>query len=126
MLTHRHRRWIALFALFGLLFQQLAMATYACPLERAALETEQVMAAMASCQSPAQTDLARCRQHCAPLAQTSDHAPAPSVPPALLPATTWSREFHAGCVCVADFAASAIDARATAPPLTIRDCTFQI
>jgi hypothetical protein len=48
------------------------------------------------------------------------------VPPALLPATTWSREFHAGCVRVAVFAASAIDARSTAPPLTIRDCTFQI
>ena len=124
MLVRRHRRWTALFALFGLLFQQLAMAGYVCPLERAA--PDRAMAAMASCQPQAQTDLARCRQHCAPLAQTSDHAPAPSVPPALLPATTWSRELHAGCVRVADFAASAIDARSTAPPLTIRDCTFQI
>jgi len=120
---YRHRRWIALFALFGLLFQQLAMAGYACPLERTA---DQTMADMASCQPPPQTDLARCRQHCEPLAQTSDHAPAPSVPPALLPATTWSREFHASRVQVPDLAASSVDARTTAPPLTIRHCTFQI
>ena len=29
----RHRRWIALVALLGLLFQQLAMANYVCPLD---------------------------------------------------------------------------------------------
>lgn len=123
---NRHRRWIALIALLGLLFQQLAMAAYVCPMERGDVASAGAKAEMAPCQSPDMTDKARCQQHCHPLAQTSDHASAPTVPPALLPATTWSREFHAKHVDLPERIACDIDRRATAPPLNIQHCTFQI
>ena len=122
----RHRRWIALIALLGLVFQQLAMAAYACPVEgggAASAATSQ----LPPCHLPDTTDKSRCHQHCHPLAQTSDHASAPTVPPALLPPTTWLR---AAAFIAADRNAESnacsIDARSTAPPLTIRYCTFQI
>lgn len=126
LFRRRHHRWIALVALFGLLFQQWAMATYVCPNQGEGASTISAMSPMAGCQPPDAPDKTRCQQHCHPLAQTSDHASAPTVPPALLPATTWSREFHATNIRVLNRRARDVYARATAPPLTIQHCTFQI
>jgi len=126
LFRHRHRRWIALIALLGLLFQQLAMATYVCPIENGGTSATNAMSAMAGCQSPDATDQTRCQQHCHPLAQTSDHAPALTVPAAMLPATTWSKEFRTTNIQPPGCNARDVDARATAPPLTIQHCTFQI
>lgn len=123
---HRQRRSIALIALLGLLFQQLAMAAYVCPLESGGVATASAASQMAPCQSPDTTDKIRCQQHCHPLAQSSDHAPVLTVPPALLPATTWSREFQTTRIDLPERIACDIDARATAPPLNIQHCTFQI
>ena len=122
----RHRRWIALIALLGLLFQQLAMATYICPLDGGRAATAAATSDVAHCQPPGPTDKTRCEQHCHPLAQSSDHAPALTVPPALPPATTWSREFQSVTIHLSNRIARDVDARATAPPLTIQHCTFQI
>ena len=124
---HRHRRCIALIALLGLLFQQLAMAAYVCPLEPGGVPTANATSEMAPCQSPDTTDKTRCQQHCHPLAQTSaDHAASLTVPPALLPATTWSREFSTTRIDLPERIAYDVDPRSTAPPLTIQHCTFQI
>ena len=120
-----HRRWVAVVATLGLLFQQLAMAAYVCPLERSAGASDTVTTEMPDCQSPDTTDKAQCQQHCHPLAQASDHATPPTVPMALLPATTWPREFPARIDLPSSIGCD-IDARATAPPLTIQHCTFQI
>jgi len=119
----RRRRWIALIALLALLFQQLAMAAYACPLDGGS--TDQVVSQEPPCHSPAATDKSRCHQHCHPLAQTSDHASAPTVPPALLPPTTWLRH-SAAVVDRAAIIACHVDAHRTAPPLNVQHCTFQI
>jgi hypothetical protein len=126
LFRRRHRRWIALIALLGLLFQQLAMAAYVCPLEPGRVARASAATQMAPCQSPDTTDKARCQQHCHPLAQTADHAPALTVPPALLPATTWSRELQTTRIDLPEPIACDVDARATAPPLNIQHCTFQI
>jgi len=127
LFRRRHcRRRIALIALLGLLFQQLAMAAYVCPIELDGAAAASAMSEMASCQSVERTDKTRCQQHCHPMAQASDHAPAPTVPPAALPATTWSREFLATRADLPEWNACDVDACATAPPLTIRHCTFQI
>jgi len=124
--SYRHRRWIALIALLGLLFQQLAMAAYACPVDGAGTASVSE-AQLPPCHAPGTADKARCHQHCHPLAQTSDHATAPTIPPALLPPTTWLR---AAAFIATDRTtvsnARGIDARGTAPPLTIQHCTFQI
>ena len=123
-MTARRRRRIAWIALFGLLFQQLAMAAYVCPIEtRGALVA--AVTELPPCHLEESADRARCHEHCHPLAQSSDHAPAPTVPAALVPAATWSRE-----VAMPDPIAyaerSEVLARAAAPPVTVRDCTFQL
>jgi len=119
-----HRCCIALIALLGLLFQQLAMAAYVCPVDGGNVASN-VAAQMPPCHSPDTSDKSRCHQHCHPLAQTSDHASAPAVPAALLPATTWLRA-PAVVAPNQEIRADNIDARSTAPPLTIQHCTFQI
>ncbi|MEO5623758.1 MAG: hypothetical protein ABJB02_02705 [Dokdonella sp.] len=129
---YRHRRrWIAFVAVFGLLFQQLAMASYVCP--HATGATPSALAGSAStigemppCHGPAATDQARCHQHCHPDATSVDHAPALVVPPAMLPATTWQRGFALAHASLASDSSSELIARAGAPPLTIQYCTFQI
>lgn len=122
---YRHRRWIALIALLGLLFQQVAMAAYFCPAEMAT-PAMAMSADMPDCEQAAHEDKARCESRCHPQAVSSDHAAQPPVPPALLPPTTWlrgaarqSKGFAAAPVCE-------VAARAAAPPISIRDCTFQI
>lgn len=120
-----HRR-IALIALLGLLFQQLAMAAYVCPLEGGDVARIVATSTMPPCHFPSTADKVRCHQHCHPPAQTSDHASVPTVPPALLPPTTWLRESGIAGIYLPDSVACDVDARATAPPLTIQHCTFQI
>lgn len=120
----RHRRLIALFALIGLLFQQFAMAAYRCPQE-IAVAAAQATVETTPYQMPDTTDQARCHEHCYPTTPSSDHVPAPTVSPALLPATTWSREY----VCPVlpdDTQAYARRARGQPPPVSIQHCTFQI
>ena len=123
---HRTRRWIALIALLGLLFQQFAMASYSCSLERDDFTNASVTSQTPPCRSPDMNDKARCQQHCHPLAQTADHAMPPTVPAALLPPTTWSRDAGMIRIDLAEFVECAVDAHANAPPLTIQYCTFQI
>jgi hypothetical protein len=122
-LRYRHRHWIALIALLGLLFQQLAMASYACPLDSGG--TDQVTSQTPPCHSPGAADKSRCHQHCHPLAQSSDHAAVPAVPPALLPPTTWLRHSVAA-VGRATIASRNVATHHSAPPLTVQLCTFQI
>jgi len=121
----RHRRWIALIALLGLLFQQVAMAAYICPLN---FSESQVVAEMnmPGCEQAVTTDKALCQSHCHPQAASSDHGVEPTVPAAILPPTTWVRaaawqplSFNADIACE-------VTARAAAPPRTIRFCSFQI
>lgn len=122
---HRCRRFIALIALFGLLFQQLAMAAYNCPLESSGgSDNAAVASTTPPCHSPSATDKARCHQHCHPIAQKSGHE-IPSMPPALLPLATWPHEFSIGRL-TAHAVARGIDARAAALRLMIQYCTFQI
>jgi len=119
----RHRRWIALIALLGLLFQQLAMATYACPIE----QNGAVASGMPAChQSGGAGDKVRCHTHCHPIVAASDHPPAQTVPPAILPPTTWLRSAARHPVVTHIDPTSSVLARATAPPISIQHCTFQI
>ena len=125
---HRLRRRIALIALFGLLFQQVAMAAYICPMEVPATAKAIATAAnMPNCPLADTKDQARCTQHCHPILTPSaaDNVAA-TVPLAMLPATTWLRGFATVNVRRFGSIAHGIEARSTAPPLTIQHCTFQI
>ena len=124
----RLRRRIALIALLGLLFQQLAIAGACplCPLERGGMASVAAESMMPPAHMHHPADKARCQQHCHPQAQTSDHETAPTVPPVVLPATSWLRQFATAGMDSLQPAASATDARATAPPLNIQHCSLQI
>ena len=121
---HRHRRLIALLALFGLLFQQLAMAAYVCPREQDAAWA--AAAATPPCHESATTDRARCHTHCHPLQAASDHPPLPTVPAAMLAPTTWLRAAAWQPDTTTRRPLCEVTARAAAPPLTVQHCTFQI
>lgn len=128
MKPHRRHRWIAWFALLGLLFQQAAMAAYVCPygvgadlaVVQAALSAER-----APCEQMAMSDAARCEQHCNPQQVAHPPLPVTEVPPAV-PA---SLPTLASVVVLqdrpTDLTRHAPEACATAPPLTVRDCSFQ-
>ena len=76
-LRTRHRRWFALLALFGLLFQQVAMAGYRCPMQDDSGPSMLMGGGASGCECPDDSDRARCKQHCAPTDSLtgSDHVP---------------------------------------------------
>lgn len=120
----RRHRWIALVVLFGLLFQQLAMASYACPIESHAATASAV--SKPPCHETGAVDQVRCHQHCHPQTPAPDHSPPLLVPPAHLPPTTWERgAFRRDEADHYDVTREVV-VRATAPPLTIQHCTFQL
>lgn len=121
---HHRRRLIALLALFGLLFQQFAMATYVCPIERS--DVQAASAEQAPCHHSGAPDRVRCHTHCHPQAASSDHAASPTVPAALLPPTTWLRVAAWLPEISRSELSRDVPARAPTPPISIQHCTFQI
>ncbi len=126
----RNNRWIALIALFGLLFQQAAMAAYVCPFEQSDTVIEQITAAAehAPCHPQSDTDAAdqaRCEQHCHPVTASVDHAPPLTVPAVMLTEAWAVCELRLGAESDAAVLRPPIEPHATAP-LTVQHCTFQI
>ena len=124
----RSHRWLALIALFGLLFQQVAMATYLCPIEQSG-RSHQVAAATDAppCHAPAVTDAAdpvRCQQHCHPTVPSADHTPSLTVPAAML-APPWAMPSLQRLARL-ERPHDPVDPHAGAPPLSVRYCSFQI
>lgn len=125
-LRTRHRRWIALIALLGLLFQHMAMATYVCP-----LDMQEQMAASAGnppCHEevPEAEDRVRCEAHCNPTVSTFDPPQTVSAAPAaILPSAAVnlvepsSIQWHA-------VAAVQLAIDACAPPVRTRYCSLLI
>jgi hypothetical protein len=122
-LRYRHRRWIALFALMALLFQQLAMASYLCPQEQSSRSV--AVEAVAPCHASKLVETPLCHEHCYPTAASPDHTPVVNIAAALLPVTVWVRECAGSTGNRMQALAVLID-RVHPPPLTIRHCSFQI
>lgn len=126
----RHRLLTVIFALFSLLFMQLALAGYACPVESKVGEA----AAMAEAGMPCAETMSRamddeqpglCHAHCQAAQQSADNYQVP----------TLATLAELGAVLtVARVQPSADDPllqapllrRATAPPLAVRNCCFRI
>ena len=119
---YRQRRWIALIALFGLLFQQFAMAAYLCPRDLAAMTA---VAEVVECHSGKVADVALCHEHCHPTTGSVDQTPALGVPPLLLPPSLWTTNFEPAAFDRTEWNCR-ISARSKPPPLTVQYCTFQI
>lgn len=121
----RHRFRIALVAIFGLLFQQLAVAGYECKLE---LDAAAGMTAQTEAVAPChvdQTDAARCNEHCHPTVGSAAHAPAPDVPPCVIPPSVVLVASEPG-LPIAMAKSSPRRPCATSPPLSIQFCSLQI
>lgn len=92
MKSWRRHRWISLLALFGLLFQQAAMAAYVCPMEqRGGPGVEAIANQPPPCHTPGAADQVRCNEHCSPTASAVGTKPTPdaALPPLAVPA--WPR-----------------------------------
>jgi hypothetical protein len=78
-----HKRLAACFAVFALLFAQLALASYLCPTQSAERDMERMMEAGVPCEGMDSSQPALCHQHCADDGATVE---APKVPAATQPA----------------------------------------
>lgn len=119
-LRRSHRRWISLLALLALLFQQVAMAAYFCPVETAS----QVAATDMAMPCHRDTEDPRCAEHCNPHQQAPADLGALTVPmAAILPAMAW--------LVSADERSTVnllptMRANERGPPLAIRFCALLI
>jgi hypothetical protein len=134
-MRHRHRLRIALCVVLCLLFQQLAVAAYACPLDQvpAAPEAMPERCADMDMDVPIDLDLdlasaldnpALCEAHCAPDAYTpADHATL-SVPALSLPPPGFAPVLAAAAGQVA--AQAEIPIARSDPPPRLRFCSLLI
>jgi len=129
-MTRSLSRFLARFLIASLLFAQLAVAAYACPLEVADGMSPAMsdMAEMQDCAQMSQHDKAApnlCAEHCHPAQQLTPHANVPSVPMALpvgffvpLPVSESSAPPMVRYADVLTLASS--------PPHTLLHCCFRI
>jgi hypothetical protein len=125
----RHRLITVLFALASLLFMQLAVAGYACPVASKVSEA----AAMAEAGMPCAGDMTTvdtdqpglCHAHCQSVQQTADKAQAPT--PVGVMATGFAYTIEPTRVSTPARSAQApLLLRSTAPPLAVRNCCLRI
>ncbi|MBB1062057.1 hypothetical protein [Marilutibacter spongiae] len=83
--THSLRLRFAWLALLALLFQQAALAAYACPINEAPPEPRMVMAGCEGMEMPDPAAPVLCDQHCLRDHVTSQDLKAPQVPALALP-----------------------------------------
>lgn len=129
----RNRLFTVLFALCNLLFMQLAVAGYACPRVEARMQGVEAMdkagmpcaesLALAMATDDAQPNL--CQAHCQS-AQASGDNPAPQVPVAAVDHGALIMSPVAIALPMRSAPQASLLARATAPPLAIRNCCLRI
>lgn len=130
-MTRRLRFVAVVLALTGMLFGQLAVAAYACPVLGAYLQAGSSASASAgSCCDPASVDTeqpALCRAHCDQGAQAFEKAAsAPPVPgPASTPLVVVVGPRKA-VLLVGPGEQQSLLARVTAPPVALRHCCLRI
>jgi hypothetical protein len=132
-LTRKHRILTALVALFGVLFMQLAVASYICPGLRggndlhAMAAEESPMQSMPGCDQPDSTNPALCQAHCQDGKSSLDKPNAPVISPAAVIVSAIltpleplvSRPLR-------DAEPDSLLLRITSPPISIRHCCLRI
>jgi hypothetical protein len=121
-LRRSHRVVAALIALVSLLFMQLAVAAYACP-----MQTHQTVAPIADCHGIDRQNASLCAAHAEAGKQSLDKAATPAVQPfvaaAVLVEVTGLDQLMPQGV---SFVASDVPATGAAPPMSILHCCFRI
>ena len=127
----RHRLATVLVALCSLLFMQLAVAGYSCPGFESRVRE---VAAMAQAGMPCAQDMAMalddeqpnlCKAHCEPVQAGTDH-PAIQLPALAADNGPFQPLPMAGALTRRGAPQASLLARATAPPLAIRNCCFRL
>lgn len=115
------RHFAAIVAALGMLFSQLALAAYACPMER--MEQGMAMEEAECCQESASATASLCQEHC----KDSQAAVPDSAPdlPGFVPAFTVSLPLARSILPCCEYS-QAVLSRATSPPLAILNCCFRI
>jgi len=133
-LPRKHRFLTALIALIGMLFMQLAVASYACPGLQAGDASElvadpsDVTRSMAPCEQPDAEQPALCHAHCQDGESSLGKYEPPTVSPAVVIVAALlhiPEPAFAGDVPGVEPSPSLLR-RITAPPISIRHCCFRI
>lgn len=128
--TFRHHRLITVFfALVSLLFMQLAVAGYSCPVK----SNVSAVAAMAEAGMPCAGDMTTvdmdqpslCHAHCQSAEQTADKVQVPAPTGIVTVGFTYTIE-PTKEAAPARPAQAPLLLRSTAPPLAVRNCCFRI
>jgi hypothetical protein len=125
----RHRLITVLFALVSLLFMQLAVAGYTCPMASKVSE----VAAMAEAGMPCASSMATvdtdqpslCHAHCQSAQQSVDKVQAPAPAGFMLTGFTYTLEPTRASTPTQPAQAPLL-LRSTAPPIAVRNCCFRI
>ena len=128
MLVRRHRLITVLFALFSLLWTQLAIAGYACPAETKAIQTAAMAAAGMPCADDTAMDMEQpglCNAHCQPTQKTVEKVQAPTPMGAVATGFTYSLE-PSRVSAPRPLSQSPSLLRSSAPPISVRNCCFRI
>jgi hypothetical protein len=127
--SRRRRLATVLFALFSLLFMQLALAGYACSgfesrMQSAAAMTESGMPCDGMAMAVDEAQPALCHAHCEAGQQAADNHPVQV--PTVAPASGLAVDPPLLDAYRRNSPHSSLLARGTAPPLAIRHCCFRI
>jgi hypothetical protein len=133
-LPRKHRFLTALIALVGMLFMQLAVASYACPglqsrdTAEIAAGSPEVVRSTTPCEQPDPEQPALCHAHCQDGKSSLSKHESPTVSPAAVfvaaPLHVPEPAFAGGMPGVEP--SPSLLQRITAPPISIRHCCFRI
>jgi hypothetical protein len=123
-LRRSHRVFAALLALASLLFMQLAVAAYACPMQTPA---RPVAMAMADCHGMERMNPNLCQAHTEAGNQSLDKAPTPAVQPFIAAAVVAEvAGLDRLMLPSAGLAPSSVSSSGASPPISILHCCFRI
>jgi hypothetical protein len=127
-MTHRLRRFTALFGIAALLLMQLAVSAYACPGgAEPRFEAMSAMAVTGQCDEADVSEAIVCQVHCTQGQQSFDKTQSPGIPSVI--AAGFS-SIQVPAVGPSNTAAPGLFTRflaqAPEPPLSIRNCCFRL
>ena len=121
-LRRSHRLVAAVLALVSLLFMQLAVAAYACP-----MQAHEMAAPMADCHGMDRVNPTLCQAHAEPVKQSLDKATTPAVQPFVAAAVLFEVVgLDPLMPRSAQVIPSSVPAAGAAPPIAILHCCFRI
>lgn len=127
-MKHTHRKIISFIAIIALLFTQLAVSAYACPMLNGGVTAQMQMAdnADTTCDEMDMAQPGLCQHHCLDGQQINNDSPLDPSALAFIPAFVVSLTVSVTTTFETTIVAAPSLHHATSPPLSIRNCCFRI